>query len=281
VERQTVPVDQIVVVNDGSTDDTDRIAAELGARVDYIRQPNRGVSVARNAGLTVARGGLVLFLDADDSLTPGAIEALLPHTRGGTCVAFGDSDVVDEQGHRLGTLSRPNLAGSPPTPAQRFFAWSGHPPSNFLVPTQAAREVGGFDPRFSYCADSFFLMQVGTVVPFVHVPSVVLNYLQHSANMSRNVRTSVRDSIDSRVAFVEWLEQRGRASVLPDPPSQRDLIRFLASRSFYTREWLAFEETLALAEERKIVDPALRRFRILQRLPRWLFRLQDILDKRQ
>jgi glycosyltransferase involved in cell wall biosynthesis len=282
VLAQSLLVDQLVIVNDGSTDDTDRVVGAFGDSVEYIHQPNSGVSAARNRGLAVARGDLVLFLDADDCLHRDAMSHLLPHAAGGTAVSFGDSDVVDLAGNWLGYLSRPQLAGAPPSTSRWIFEkWSGHPPSNFLVPTWAAREVGGFDPRFSYCADSFFLMQLGTVVSFVHVPEVVLKYRQHDANMSQDVRTSVKDLIDTHLAFLDWLSERGRNDVIVDPPTTLDLFAFLASRSFYTREWRVLEETLALASIRNIQSPALRRFGRLSRLPGWLFWVQDLIDGRR
>jgi glycosyltransferase involved in cell wall biosynthesis len=65
--------DEIIVVDDGSTDDSVKIAEGLGVKL--IKQQNRGVSAARNRGSTEAKGDFIAYLDADDYFLPGAIEA--------------------------------------------------------------------------------------------------------------------------------------------------------------------------------------------------------------
>ncbi len=71
VKAQTYPVHEIIVVNDGSPDNTSEIARELG--VILVEKENGGLSSARNAGIKVATGEYIMALDADDKLVPGAI----------------------------------------------------------------------------------------------------------------------------------------------------------------------------------------------------------------
>lgn len=80
---QTHPHVEIIVVDDGSKDDSLAVAHPFAARgVQVISQPNRGASAARNHGVRLARGDYLQFLDADDLLSPGKISAQLVQLRG-------------------------------------------------------------------------------------------------------------------------------------------------------------------------------------------------------
>ena len=75
--EQSPPPLEVIVIDDGSTDSSAAIAGRFGPPVRCYRQPHRGISAARNAGLAVARGALIAFLDADDMWTPGSLACRL------------------------------------------------------------------------------------------------------------------------------------------------------------------------------------------------------------
>jgi glycosyltransferase involved in cell wall biosynthesis len=97
-------VSEIVVVDDGSTDETPAVATRHGS-VTYLHQERKGLSEARNSGWRASSGDYVVFLDADDRLLPGAVEAGLeaigrcPHA----AFAFGHYELIDELGAVLPT----------------------------------------------------------------------------------------------------------------------------------------------------------------------------------
>lgn len=73
IRGQDGPAREIILVDDGSTDDSERVARQAAPEVRYFRQENRGQSAARNAGVGQARGALIAFLDQDDLWPAGSL----------------------------------------------------------------------------------------------------------------------------------------------------------------------------------------------------------------
>ena len=110
---------ECIIVDDGSTDDSADIAAALAARDTRIRvhrQPQRGLSAARNTGLRLARGEYVQFLDADDVITPAKFSIQLAALDGAPrpALAYCDYSLVPEGDARPARYLSPRLAGARP-----------------------------------------------------------------------------------------------------------------------------------------------------------------------
>lgn len=98
---QTYPALEVIVVNDGSTDNTDAVLRPYGDRIRVIYQQHNGLSAARNAGIQEARGEVVAFLDSDDRWLPQKVEkqiVLLESDSGIGLVGCGSYLINEEEG---------------------------------------------------------------------------------------------------------------------------------------------------------------------------------------
>jgi glycosyltransferase involved in cell wall biosynthesis len=196
VLAQTYGNVETIVVDDGSTDDTaDRLAAYLGD-IRYIRQPNGGLSRARNRGMEEARGEFFAFLDADDMWLP---EKLLLQWE---CLADQpDAGLVHTDTCRLyeSTGERVYVPGG----AERFcgtcyteFFW-GHSvtPSTVMVSRQCIDEVGGFDEsiRRPSTQDLDLWIRIARNCPLAYVDKPLVLYRYHATNSSYNLQMMVED----------------------------------------------------------------------------------------
>lgn len=101
--RQTCPQTEVIVVDDGSTDDSRKLIAGYGDRIIPVLKENGGMASTQNAGFRASRGEVVVFLDADDVLLPNAIEfALKPFADPSVVRVQWNMWEVDGQGCRTG-----------------------------------------------------------------------------------------------------------------------------------------------------------------------------------
>jgi len=150
VLAQTRPADEIIVVDDGSTDDPASALRHFGDKVRLVQRPNGGLSAARNTGVIAATGDHFLFLDADDRLFPDALEKLSAQavaTGAGVIYGFAVQRREDPTETRLN--SRPYAVGEPPKPAEAAFYWTPIATAGCaLISRDLNDAVGGFDENF-------------------------------------------------------------------------------------------------------------------------------------
>lgn len=185
---------EIVVVDDGSSDDTAAIAAQFD-HVATVRQPNRGLSAARNAGLAASTGAFVIFLDADDRLLPGAIDtaarALLAHPD--CAMAYGRCVMMGPDGDFWPTPDPPSVGSAHHLALLRTnMIWM---PAMAIFRRAPLVAAGGFTAGVDGSADYDLYLRISREHPLHDHGQLVAAYRRHSASMSGNARRMLRDTL--------------------------------------------------------------------------------------
>ncbi|MBB5375942.1 glycosyltransferase involved in cell wall biosynthesis [Deinococcus metalli] len=189
VLRQTHQDVEVIVVNDGSTDDT---AELLGAwqrrdmRVRAVHQPNRGLPAARNAGLNVARGEYVAFLDADDVIHPEKLERQLAYLTAHPAADLVYSDYVtaDADLHLL----TEEVIGVKRLPLREAYAFTNvFPVMSPLLRRTLVERVGGFDESLRACEDWDYWVRCERAGTFGYLPGHYSTYRMHGTQMHRDL----------------------------------------------------------------------------------------------
>lgn len=181
---------EAILVNDGSTDNTERVARELSKsdkRIKYIYQINQGLSVARNTGLKAAKGKYLLFLDADDWLES---TCLLSYSE--AIQARPDVDIFrcsyaywDKPKGRHFHTHFPFVGECSIFP--QVLIQNIGPCHSILIRRSFADQLGGFDPSLKSCEDWDFWIRAGKIGSKIYsIPEVLVAYRYVASSMSRN-----------------------------------------------------------------------------------------------
>ena len=183
---QTRPADEILVVDDGSTDDSVKVAESFGSLIRVIRQANQGPSVARNRGLIEAKGEWVHFFDSDDLALPNlhaqqlaaleASQADIAYSPWLSCSISAKSIIPNNHVFQCYGLPKGDLV------RVLLTNWSILPICS-LVRTSLARQVGGFLPDLRVGEDQlFFLRLLLAGAKAIHTPNTLVVYRANNAD---------------------------------------------------------------------------------------------------
>lgn len=188
VLAQSRPADEILVVDDGSSDQPQHVLKRyLG--VAYIRQENQGLAASRNTGLAATTAEMVVFLDADDRLLPEALASgLACHQRTPACAfTYGSYRNIASNGEVLGPPPHYSAAGEHSyLDLLRFNTIGMH--AAVMYRREALVRCGGFDVGLRRCEDYDVYLKIARTQRIASHSVVIAEYRRHEANMSHDHR---------------------------------------------------------------------------------------------
>lgn len=191
-------VSEVVVVDDGSTDATRQVVAAIEERrVRLVVNASRGVSSARNQGASLTKARWLLFLDADDRLVAGGVEALLAKAgrEPKAVMVYGDYERIAADGRRIGkrflmrrrekpsgNILKPLLAGN--------FIING---GVALVRRDIFDAIEGFSPSLTLCEDWHLWCRLAAMGEVAYAPALVMDYRVHTTSIMMHKRRHFED----------------------------------------------------------------------------------------
>lgn len=241
---------EVIVVDDGSTDNTPAICAAFGDRITYLRQPNAGAGAARNTGIRRAEGTLLAFLDGDDIWEPGKIGAQVAAAR-----AHPEAGVIVVNGVKFedaAVLASTLFYG----PVRRHFEEHGgtemvapcyelllqryliHSPSQMMIRSEVFSRLGLWNTGIRVTSDYELMLRVSEAgYPFVFLNGVLMRYRIVASSLSGPA--DLREfawGLDGFLVFrahAAFADRRHRAMVAH---RLGEMTRSLARRAYYHGE---------------------------------------------
>lgn len=249
---------ELIVIDDGSTDGSDRVVEEAAAgdpRLRLVRQENKGVSAAANHGMNLARGEFLARMDADDVSLPVRLEKQVAflrdhpdHVLVGSMAMF-----IDEDGAPLYPMPGLKVSHEQIDAGMLAVEWTILQPS-VMMRTEAVRRVGGYREDLRIHEDHDLFLKLAEIGKVANLPEVLLYYRQHPVS-------AVSVYADEHVKALEsvlrdaW-KRRGLSGPIPEvPPHPNDPRRELKRKRLWAWQSLNAGH---IATARKYASAALR-----------------------
>ena len=171
---------EIIVIDDGSTDYTEKVLKPYQHKIRYIKQVNQGVAAARNHGITQAEGNLIAFLDADDYFLPGKLstQAAVFAQQPDLAIVHSGWQRVDSKGNKI--LDVCPWEDVPELDLVGWLRWKPVLPSAMMFRREWLEYAGGFDPRFPPAEDTDLVLKMALKgCKTAWLKKVTVHYRQH------------------------------------------------------------------------------------------------------
>lgn len=257
VEAQTYKPGRIIVINDGSTDDTETTVKKYNSSIPltYIIQTNAGPNAARNTGLKETTAPFVAFLDADDVWLPHKLESQIVlyknDTTGNLGLVYGDYKNIDTNG-----VDRPDIPTVPPDPTMRGDIFTKlldrnmilGSASNVLIRRSVFDEVGIFDTTLRVGEDWDMWLRISEKFGIDYVDQVLVAVRRHSQNQTNNILHLIKQDC----AFIEkWLPRIDGKYPIPRMWGDRIVFNILR-RLPHTDGFYTAKNSLSISIRRKL-----------------------------
>jgi GT2 family glycosyltransferase len=184
VFTQTRPPDEVIVVDDGSTDSTRRMIADHFQKVCYLYQQNAGVSAARNYGIRAASGDWLAFLDSDDVWLPDklAIQLATLDDNPGLTVCHSE-EIWIRNGRRVNPMNKHRKAGG--WIFKMCLPLCAMSPSSILIHHSVLAATGNFDETMPACEDYDLWLRITSRYPVLYIDQpLIIKYGGHADQLS-------------------------------------------------------------------------------------------------